>query len=51
MLTHFLMREWPSDNVSATVTKFNAYFPYTTGCFHLQIYAAFSMTNVNVTPS
>ena len=48
ILTHF-MREWSSGNVSVTVSKFNAYFPHITGCFHLQMYAVFSMTNVNVT--
>ena len=49
MFMHFLMREWPSGKVSVTVSKFNAYFPHTTGCFYLQINAVFSMTNVNVT--
>ena len=45
----FLMREWPSGKVWVTFSKFNAYFPHITGCFHLQIYAVFSLTNVNVT--
>ena len=43
------MREWSSGKVSVTVSKFNAYYPHITGCFHLKIYAVFSMTNVNVT--
>ena len=47
MFMHFfLMSEWPSGNTSATVSKFNAYFLHITGCFHLQICAVFSLTNV-----
>ena len=42
------MREWPSGKVLVTVSKFNVYFPHLTGCFHLQTYAVFSMTSVNV---
>ena len=50
MFMHFfLMSEWPSGNISATVSKFNAYFPHIIGCFHLQICAVFSLTKVNVT--
>ena len=30
----FVMREWPSGKVSVSVNRFNAYFPYITGCFH-----------------
>ena len=47
MFTHFVMREWPSGKVSVTVSKFNAYVPHITGCFHM-LYAVFSMTNANV---
>ena len=43
--TNLRMAKW--QKVSATVSKFNAaYFPHITGCFHLQIYALFSMTSV-----
>ena len=42
IFTHFY------EKVSGTVSKFNAYFPHITGCFHLQIHAIFSMTDVNV---
>ena len=42
------MKKWPSGKVSVTVSKFkNAYSPHITGYFYLQIYAVFSMTNVN----
>ena len=43
------MREWPSGKVSVTFSKFNAYFPHILGSLHSQMYAVFSMTNVNAT--
>ena len=49
MIMHFLMREWSSGKVLVTVGRFNPYFPHITGCFHLQICAVFSLTDVNVT--
>ena len=49
MFTLFLMSEWQSGKVLVTFSNLNAYFPHITGCFYLQIYAVFSMTDVNVT--
>ena len=49
MFTHFSDKRMAKCIVLVTVSKFNAYFPHITGCFHLQIYAVFSLTNVNVT--
>ena len=48
-LRFFLVREWPNDKLLVTFSKFNAYFPHIIGCFHLQLYVEFNMTNVNVT--
>ena len=49
MFTHFSDERMAIGKVLVTVSNFNAYFPHITGCFHLQIYAVFTMTNVNVT--
>ena len=45
LFKHFLMREWLSAKV--TFSKFIAYLPHITGCFHLHC-AVISLTNVNV---
>ena len=37
MLTHFVMREWPSGKVLVIVSKFNAYVPHITGCFLIMV--------------
>ena len=49
LFMHFSDERMAKCIVSVTVSKFNAYFPHILGCFHLQSYAVFSMTNVNET--
>ena len=46
MLTHFLMRAWPSDKVSVTVSKLSVYFKHTVRCIHLHD-AVLCLTKVN----
>ena len=43
----YLMREWSSDKISITVSKFSVNFPHIICCFYLH-YAELGLTNVNL---
>ena len=47
MFTHFSEERMTMWQISVTVSKFNAYLPHITGCFHLHCAVA-SLANVDV---